>query len=109
MVEQNVKSALKIADDAIALESGRLVLHRRPTSCWPTRTSSGCSWEGCTSLPAAATRPELQRVRRAAGAGAFAGFGLVFGMPARSTASQARRPQSAASSRSSNSSGGASK
>ena len=28
MVEQNVKSALKIADDAIALESGRLVLHR---------------------------------------------------------------------------------
>jgi branched-chain amino acid transport system ATP-binding protein len=29
MVEQNVKSALKIADDAIALESGQLVLHRR--------------------------------------------------------------------------------
>ncbi len=29
MVEQNVKSALKIADEAIALESGRLVLHRR--------------------------------------------------------------------------------
>jgi branched-chain amino acid transport system ATP-binding protein len=29
MVEQNVKSALKMADDAIALESGRLVLHRR--------------------------------------------------------------------------------
>ena len=28
MVEQNVKSALKIADDAIALESGRLVLQR---------------------------------------------------------------------------------
>ena len=28
MVEQNVKSALKIADDAIALESGRLVLHK---------------------------------------------------------------------------------
>lgn len=28
MVEQNVKSALKISDDAIALESGRLVLHR---------------------------------------------------------------------------------
>jgi branched-chain amino acid transport system ATP-binding protein len=28
MVEQNVKSALKMADDAIALESGRLVLHR---------------------------------------------------------------------------------
>ena len=28
MVEQNVKSALKLADDAIALESGRLVLHR---------------------------------------------------------------------------------
>jgi branched-chain amino acid transport system ATP-binding protein len=27
MVEQNVKSALKIADEAIALESGRLVLH----------------------------------------------------------------------------------
>jgi len=27
MVEQNVKSALKISDDAIALESGRLVLH----------------------------------------------------------------------------------
>jgi branched-chain amino acid transport system ATP-binding protein len=27
MVEQNVKSALKMADDAIALESGRLVLH----------------------------------------------------------------------------------
>jgi branched-chain amino acid transport system ATP-binding protein len=28
MVEQNVKSALKCADEAIALESGRLVLHR---------------------------------------------------------------------------------
>lgn len=28
MVEQNVKSALKIADEAIALESGRLVLHK---------------------------------------------------------------------------------
>ena len=28
MVEQNVKSALKYADDAIALESGRLVLHQ---------------------------------------------------------------------------------
>jgi len=28
MVEQNVKSALKYSDDAIALESGRLVLHR---------------------------------------------------------------------------------
>ena len=28
MVEQNVKSALKMTDDAIALESGRLVLHR---------------------------------------------------------------------------------
>ena len=28
MVEQNVKSALKIADDAIALESGRQVLHK---------------------------------------------------------------------------------
>ena len=29
MVEQNVKSALKMADEAIALESGRLVLHQR--------------------------------------------------------------------------------
>ena len=29
MVEQNVKSALKVADDAIALESGQLVLHRK--------------------------------------------------------------------------------
>ncbi len=28
MVEQNVKSALKISDDAIALESGSLVLHK---------------------------------------------------------------------------------
>lgn len=28
MVEQNVKSALKISDDAIALESGRQVLHK---------------------------------------------------------------------------------
>ena len=28
MVEQNVKSALKVSDDAIALESGRLVLHQ---------------------------------------------------------------------------------
>jgi branched-chain amino acid transport system ATP-binding protein len=28
MVEQNVKSALKISDDAIALESGQLALHR---------------------------------------------------------------------------------
>ena len=29
MVEQNVKSALKISDDAIALESGQLVLHNK--------------------------------------------------------------------------------
>jgi branched-chain amino acid transport system ATP-binding protein len=29
MVEQNVKSALKMADEAIALESGRMVLHKR--------------------------------------------------------------------------------
>ena len=29
MVEQNVKSALKAADDAIALESGQLVLHKK--------------------------------------------------------------------------------
>jgi branched-chain amino acid transport system ATP-binding protein len=29
MVEQNVKSALKISDEAIALESGRCVLHKR--------------------------------------------------------------------------------
>ncbi len=28
MVEQNVRSALKMADDAIALEAGRLVLHK---------------------------------------------------------------------------------
>jgi branched-chain amino acid transport system ATP-binding protein len=28
MVEQNVKTALKSADEAIALESGRLVLHK---------------------------------------------------------------------------------
>lgn len=28
MVEQNVKSALKYSDDAIALESGRLILHK---------------------------------------------------------------------------------
>jgi branched-chain amino acid transport system ATP-binding protein len=28
MVEQNVKSALAYSDEAIALESGRLVLHR---------------------------------------------------------------------------------
>lgn len=28
MVEQNVKSALKISDEAIALESGRCVLHQ---------------------------------------------------------------------------------
>lgn len=28
MVEQNVKSALKISDDAIALESGQMVLHK---------------------------------------------------------------------------------
>jgi branched-chain amino acid transport system ATP-binding protein len=28
MVEQNVKSALKVSDDAIALDSGRLVLHK---------------------------------------------------------------------------------
>jgi branched-chain amino acid transport system ATP-binding protein len=28
MVEQNVKSALKYSHDAIALESGRLVLHK---------------------------------------------------------------------------------
>lgn len=29
MVEQNVKSALKISDDAIALESGQMVLHKK--------------------------------------------------------------------------------
>ena len=29
MVEQNVKSALKVSGDAIALESGRLVLHKK--------------------------------------------------------------------------------
>ena len=29
MVEQNVKSALKMSDDAIALESGQLVLHKK--------------------------------------------------------------------------------
>ena len=29
MVEQNVKSALQMADDAIALESGQLVLHKK--------------------------------------------------------------------------------
>lgn len=29
MVEQNVKSALRYSDDAVALESGRLVLHKR--------------------------------------------------------------------------------
>jgi branched-chain amino acid transport system ATP-binding protein len=29
MVEQNVKSALKVSDNAIALESGRLVLHKK--------------------------------------------------------------------------------
>ena len=28
MVEQNVKSALKLADDAVALEAGRVVLHK---------------------------------------------------------------------------------
>jgi branched-chain amino acid transport system ATP-binding protein len=28
MVEQNVKSALKMADDAVALEAGRVVLHK---------------------------------------------------------------------------------
>jgi branched-chain amino acid transport system ATP-binding protein len=28
MVEQNVKSALQISDDAVALESGRCVLHK---------------------------------------------------------------------------------
>ena len=28
MVEQNVKSALKLADEAVALESGRVVLHK---------------------------------------------------------------------------------
>lgn len=28
MVEQNVKSALKVSDDAIALESAQLVLHK---------------------------------------------------------------------------------
>lgn len=28
MVEQNVRSALKMADDAVALESGRMVLHK---------------------------------------------------------------------------------
>ncbi|MBM3556736.1 MAG: ATP-binding cassette domain-containing protein, partial [Alphaproteobacteria bacterium] len=29
MVEQNVKSGLQVSDDAIALESGRLVLHKK--------------------------------------------------------------------------------
>jgi branched-chain amino acid transport system ATP-binding protein len=49
MVEQNVKSALKYSDDAIALESGRLVLHMDRLFLGGAHTTSGAAHE----LPAA--------------------------------------------------------
>jgi branched-chain amino acid transport system ATP-binding protein len=40
-------------DDAIALESGQLVLHKPAASCWPTPTSNACSWAAamCRARP----------------------------------------------------------
>ena len=55
MVEQNVKSALKMADEAIALESGRLVLHRRADELLADPNIERLFLGGAHAAPAAAT------------------------------------------------------
>jgi hypothetical protein len=52
MVEQNVKSALKISDDAIALESGRLVLHKPASELLVTQTRTSTA-TACSSVTGA--------------------------------------------------------
>ncbi len=55
MVEQNVKSALKMADEAIALESGRLVLHKRADELLNDPNIERLFLGGAHAAPAAAT------------------------------------------------------
>jgi branched-chain amino acid transport system ATP-binding protein len=55
MVEQNVKSALKMADDAIALESGRLVLHKRADELLADPNIERLFLGGAHAAPAAAS------------------------------------------------------
>jgi len=54
MVEQNVKSALKMADEAIALESGRLVLHKRADELLADPNIERLFLGGAHAAPAAA-------------------------------------------------------
>ncbi len=56
MVEQNVKSALKMADDAIALESGRLVLHKPAAELLADPHIERLFLGGAHAMPAGATR-----------------------------------------------------
>jgi len=55
MVEQNVKRALKMADDAIALESGRLVLHKAADDLLADPNIERLFLGGAHAAPAAAT------------------------------------------------------
>ena len=57
MVEQNVKSALKMADEAIALESGRLVLHKRADELLADPNIERLFLGGAHAAPATATVP----------------------------------------------------
>ena len=54
MVEQNVKSALKISDEAIALESGRLVLHKPASELLADPNIERLFLGGAHAAPAAA-------------------------------------------------------
>jgi branched-chain amino acid transport system ATP-binding protein len=54
MVEQNVKSALKMADEAIALESGRQVLHKRADELLADPNIERLFLGGAHAAPAAA-------------------------------------------------------
>jgi len=56
MVEQNVKSALKMADDAIALESGRMVLHKPAAELLADPHIERLFLGGAHAMPAVATR-----------------------------------------------------
>jgi branched-chain amino acid transport system ATP-binding protein len=56
MVEQNVKSALKAADEAIALESGRQVLHRPADELLSDPHIERLFLGGAPAAPASATR-----------------------------------------------------
>jgi len=57
MVEQNVKSALKMADEAIALESGRLVLHKAADELLNDPHIERLFLGGAHAAPAAAAAP----------------------------------------------------